>query len=62
MATEDEREIYRQRFESERSSYRLEWQIFQWGVVIGLVTLGLGDEAFKPQWWQYLIGGAVFIS
>ena len=62
MATEDEREIYRQRFESERSWYRLEWQIFQWGVVIGLVTLGLGEKAFSPQWWQFLISGAVFIK
>ena len=62
MASEDEREIYRQRFESERSWYRLEWQLFQVGVAIGLVTLGLGDEAFKPQWWQYLIAGAVFIK
>ena len=62
MATEDEREIYRQRSESERSWYRLEWQIFQWGVVIGLVTLGLGEKAFSPQWWQFLISGAVFIK
>ena len=62
MATEDEREIYRQRFESERSWYRLEWQLFQVGVAIGLVTLGLGDEAFKPEWWQLLIGGAVFVK
>ena len=62
MATEDEREIYRQRFESERSSYRLEWQMFQVGTAIGLVTLGLGDDAFKPQWWQLLIGGAVFVK
>ena len=62
MASEDEREIYRQRFESERSWYRLEWQLFQVGVAIGLVTLGLGDEAFKPEWWQLLIGGAVFVK
>ena len=62
MATEDEREIYRQRYEAERNSYRLEWQIFQWGVAIGLVTLGLGKVAFKPEWWQFLIGGAVFIK
>ena len=62
MASEDEREIYWQRFESERSWYRLEWQLFQVGVAIGLVTLGLGDEAFKPEWWQLLIGGAVFVK
>ena len=62
MDSEDRREIYRQRFESERASYRLEWQIFQWGVAIGLVTLGLGKDAFKPEWWQYLIAGAVFIK
>ena len=62
MASDDEREIYRQRFEAERSAYRLEWQLFQVGVAIGLVTLGLGDEAFKPEWWQWLIGGAVFVK
>ena len=56
MATEDEREIYRQTIsESERNSYRLEWQMFQVGTAIGLVTLGLGDSyAFKPEWWQLL--------
>ena len=62
MASDDEREIYRQRYESERSSYRLEWQLFQVGVAIGLVTLGLGDKAFKPEWWQLLISGAVFVK
>lgn len=62
MATEDEREIYRQRFESERSAYRLEWQLFQVGVAIGLVTLGIGENAFSPNWWQFLISGAVFVK
>ena len=62
MATEDEREIYRQACESERSWYRLEWQLFQVGVAIGLVTLGLGEKAFSPQWWQFLVSGAVFVK
>ena len=63
MATEDEREIYRQRFESERSWYRLEWQIFQWGVVIGLVTLGARGKSLQVlSGGNTLISGAVFIK
>ena len=62
MASDDEREIYRQRFEAERSAYRLEWQLFQVGVAIGLVTLGLGEHASDPKWWPFLISGAVFVK
>ena len=62
MATKEELEVYRQRCESYRFHYKLEWQFLQVGVAIGLVTLGLGEQAFNPQWWQFIIGGGVFLG
>ena len=61
IATQEQREVYRQRFETYRFHYRLEWQLFQAGVAIGLISLGLGNEAHKPQQWQFIISGVVFI-
>lgn len=62
MATDDEREVYRQRCESYRFHYKLEWQFLQVGVAIGLITLGLGEKAFNPYWWQFFISGVVFLG
>ena len=62
MATKEELEVYRQRYETYRFHYKLEWQFLQVGVAIGLVTLGLGEQAFNPQWWQFIIGGGVFLG
>ena len=62
MGTDRQLEIYRQRYETFRFHYRLEWQMLQAGVAIGLVTLGLGEKAFDPKWWQFLISGSVFLT
>ena len=61
MVTPAQREVYRQRYETYRFHYRLEWQLFQAGAAIGLITLGLGKEAYKPQPWQFIISGIVFM-
>ena len=57
MATNEEREVYRQRYETYRFHYRLEWQLFQVGAAIGLIILRPGKDAFSPQAWQFFISG-----
>ena len=61
MATEDEREIYRQRSEAARHSYKLEWQFLQVGTAIGLLTLGIGAGKSGIEWWRFCASGAVFV-
>lgn len=55
-------EVYRQRSEAARTSYRLELQFFQVGTAIGLLALTLGKDSVKPEWWQLLISGTVFVG
>ena len=64
MATKEELEIYRQRCETYRFQYRLEWQLLQVGVVIGLGLLALGVERDSGNLnnWQFLAGGGVFLG
>lgn len=62
MATEDAREIYRQRSEAARHLYRLELQFFQVGTAIGLLTLGLGVDKSGLEWWRLCASGLVFVS
>ena len=46
MATEDEREVYKQLHETCRHHYRLEWQLLQVGVIaaIGVLAFGVDSE------------------
>ena len=64
MATKEELEIYKQRYETFRFFYRLEWQLLQVGVVIGLGLLALGVERDSGNLnnWQFLAGGGVFLG
>ena len=62
MVTDDEREVYRQRSETARHCYRLEWQFFQVGTAIGLITLGLGADSSQLEWWRLCVGGIVFVA
>lgn len=55
-------EVYRQWIEAARTSYRLELQFLQVGTAIGLLALTLGKDSVKPEWWQLLISGTVFVG
>ena len=46
MATDDEREVYKQLHETCRYHYRLEWQLLQVGVIaaIGVLAFGVDSE------------------
>ena len=64
MVTDRQLEIYKQRYETFRFFYRLEWQLLQVGVVIGLglFALGVENENGNPNNWRYFASGSVFLG
>ena len=64
MVTDRQLEIYKQRYETFRFFYRLEWQLLQVGVVIGLglFALGVENDNGNPCNWRYFASRGVFLG
>lgn len=64
MGTDKQLEIYKQRYETFRFFYRLEWQLLQVRVVIGLglFALGVENDNGNPSNWRYFASGGVFLG
>ena len=60
MATPDELEIYKQRYETYRHLDRLRWQMLQIAVGAGLLALAFAKDGAKPNWWVFAVVGAMF--
>ena len=61
MATPDELEIYKQRYETYRHLDRLRWQMLQIAVGAGLLTLAFAKDGAKPNWWLFAVVGTMLI-
>ena len=62
MATLDEIEIYKQRYETYRHLDRLRWQMLQIAVGVGLLTLAFAKDGAKPNnWWVFAVVGTMLI-
>ena len=61
MATNEELEIYKQRYETFRYLDRLRWQILQIAVVICALILGFGKNGTKPESWVFVPVGVLLI-
>ena len=61
MATAEEIEIYKQRYETYRHLDRLRWQILQIAVGVGTLTLAFAREDYSPAWWVLTIVGLMLL-
>ena len=59
MATNEELEIYKQRYETFRYLDRLRWQILQISVVICALILGFGKNGTEPEPWVFVAVGVL---
>ena len=59
MATPEEIEIYKQRYETYRHLDKLRWQILQMAVGAGTLTLAFAREGPKPAWWVLIAVGTM---
>lgn len=59
MATNEELEIYKQRYETFRYLDRLRWQILQIAVVICALILGFGKNGTDPEPWVFVAVGVL---
>ena len=53
MATPEQIEIYKQRYDTFRHLDRLRWQIFQIAIGVGTLTLAFARDSGKPDWWVF---------
>ena len=63
MATDDEREVYKQLHETCRHHYRLEWQLLQVGVIaaIGMLTFGFRNVNSDLRSWLFIGSGVALV-
>jgi len=62
MATTEELEIYKQRYDTYRYLDRLRWEMLQIAVGAGSLILAFGKERSSgPDWWALCIVGLVLI-
>ena len=61
MATTDEIEIYKQRYETYRHLDRLRWQMLQIAVGAGSLILAFARGGCEPDWWMFSVVGLLFI-
>ena len=61
MATIDEIEIYKQRYETYRHLDRLRWQMLQIAIGVGSLILAFARGGCKPDWWIFLVVGLLLI-
>lgn len=61
MATSDEVEIYKQRYETYRHLDRLRWQMLQIAVGAGSLILAFARGGCKPDWWVFVVVGLLLI-
>lgn len=63
MATSEELEIYKQRYDTYRHLDRLRWQMFQISVGSGSLILAFGKEGSSgPAWWVLAIVGFLLMT
>lgn len=59
-SSENELEIYKQRYETYRHLDRLRWQMFQISVGAGSLALAFardGSASTSPSWWAFIVVG-----
>ncbi len=62
MATSEEMEVYRQRYETYRHLDKLRWQMVQISVAIAPVVIAFGaKEDGSPTWWVLATAGLLLI-
>ena len=61
MATTDELEIYKQRYQTYRHLDRLRWQMLQIAVGAGSLILAFAKGASTPEWWVFSVVGLMLI-
>ena len=59
MATNEELEIYKQRYETFRYLDRLRWQMLQIAVIVGSLILAYGKDESEPARWVLAVVGAL---
>ena len=59
MATIEELEIYKQRYETFRYLDRLRWQMLQIAVIVGSLILAYGKDESEPARWVLAVVGAL---
>lgn len=62
MATDDELEIYKQRYETYRHLDKLRWQMLQIAVGAGSLVLAFGmADSSGPEWWILAVVGLLLV-
>ncbi len=61
MATTDELEVYKQRYETYRHLDRLRWQMLQIAVGAGSLILAFARGDSKPEWLVFAVVGLMLI-
>ena len=62
MATNEELEIYKQRYETFRYLDRLRWQMFQIAVIVSSFILAYGKKiGTEPAQWVFVVVGALLM-
>ncbi len=59
MATNEELEIYKQRYETFRYLDRLRWQMLQIAVGAGALILSFGRDGSEPERWVFVVVGVL---
>ena len=61
MATIDEIEVYKQRYETYRHLDRLRWQMLQIAVGAGSLILAFARSGCEPDWWIFAVVGLLLM-
>ena len=61
MATNEELEIYKQRYETFRYLDRLRWQMLQIAIILGPLILVYGKDGSEPARWVCVVVGILLI-
>ena len=62
MATNEELEVYKQRYETYRHLDKLRWQMLQIAVAVGLLVLAFGKgDSIGPDWWTLAVVGVLLL-
>lgn len=63
MATNEDIEVYRQRYETFRHLDRLRWQMLQIAVGVGSLALAFGGgDKSGPEWWVLAVVGVLLVG